>query len=155
MATTDLRNSGATNYPALPKGGTILLEKKIDYSTYNAVDNDIFQLFSIKAGTLIVAASIYVKTGEGSTATLDLGVSTAGTTDATFMDDASIETGSVWLVGDGSDGDAPGTVVNYLVLADTIVVIDNNNTCDDAEIHVKILVSDMTGALGLTLVEDA
>ena len=148
MATTNLRATG-TKYPALPKGGTILLEKQIDFSDDNGGANDVFQLFDITAGTLIIGVSIEVETGEGATSTIEVGLSAGGTTDSTFMTGASIET-AVWLVGDGADGDAPATIVTSMVLVDTIFVLETNTAATDtAVINVKVLVADMTGELGL------
>lgn len=92
-------------------------------ATTNRTATDIVQMFDLPAGTLILGMGIHTQTGEGATATVDIGL--AGSTE--FFSSSSIETAGYSVI---------STAMPYLLAAADTIDLTFDHNCDAAKIRV-------------------
>ncbi len=102
-------------------------------------DGDVLEVFNVPAGTLILQVGIFVVTGEGATATIDIGVVTAaqiqGSADTDgFLDGGNIETADVAAITAVAAGHGVDNLMGIVYVTDGTIDIEFNN--DDTETAV-------------------
>ena len=99
-----------------------VLRKTIDCGELNLAQNDILQVFSVAAGTYVLAVGLRVSTAEGGAGTVDVGYGESGGTEDDFLDgtDVNALTDTASLVSTGASVAVGGGA--YFAAADTIDV---------------------------------
>jgi hypothetical protein len=142
MATVNLRTGHAAAFPAAGNPRVLQLERYIDFAVNNVAAADVVQLFDLKKGQVVLSAQVEIVTGEAGS-TFDLGVSTSGAADQTWINEGATDTTGAVINADGSTGAAATGLAPQAVLADTVVTFTGRTaTLSTGKVRVKVLVWD-------------
>jgi hypothetical protein len=133
---TFLKTIGRGGFPALgSKVGVI--QNDISFASTNVVATNNVKVFSVPAGTVVLAIGIQVETAEGTTCTADLGDSGSATR---FLSNCNLN--SV------ANSMAAATVLPYLYGSALTIDLYMDHNASTAVIRVWALVADLADLLG-------